>query len=345
MEATTVFSRFLPETSSLQLHSWQLDDTATLLILLVTSTQQGVPCPVCAVFTPRVHSRSARTPADLPWGAARVRWQLHVRKFVCANGQCPRRIFTERLPEVVAPWARRTRRLVAWLIAIGLSLGGAAGVRLSRRLGCTLSRQTLLRLICRLPIAGDRTPRVLGVDDFALRKRQRYGTVLIDLERRQPVALLPDREADTLAQWLQAHPGVEIITRDRAKAYADGARQGAPEATQVADRFHLLQNLVEALEQVFQTHHQALAAVNDAIRGQGVALADGTVAVAVPPPLPTRPEKTAQRRARRVECHRQVWALHDQGWPGHAIATHLGNGKNTEFRYLRTPTLPHRKRP
>src|SRR5262245_11948457 len=315
------------------------------MTLHVTSTQQVAPCPVCAVFTPRVHSRSTRTRADLPWGSTHVRWQLRVRKFVCANGQCPRQICTERLPEVVAPWARRTRRLVAWLLAVGLALGGAAGVRLSRCLGCRLSRQTLRRLSRRLPRAGDRTPRVLGVDDFAFRKRQTYGAVLIDLERRQPVALLPDREAETLARWLRAHPGVEVITRDRARASADGARHGAPEAMPVADRFHLLQNLVEALEQVFQTHHQALAAVNEALRRQAVSLADGTVAVAVPPPLPTRPEKTAQRRARRVECQRQVWALHDQGWPGPAIATHLGNGKNTEFRYLRTPTLPHRKRP
>jgi len=344
MEATTVFPRFLPETTSLQLDSWHLDDVATLLILRVTSTQQVVPCPVCAVCTRRVHSRYTRTLADLPWGVARVQWQLRVRKFVCTNAQCARRIFTERLPEVVAPWARQTRRLVAWLITIGLALGGAAGVRLSRRLGCALSRQSLLRLIRRLPLTGDRTPRVLGVDDFALRKRQTYGTVLIDLERRQPVALLPDREAETLAQWLRAHPGVEVITRDRARAYADGARHGAPEATQVADRFHLLQNLVETLEQVFHTHHQALAAINDAIRRQGVPLADGPVAVAVPPPPPTRQEKTAQRRARRVECHQQVWALHDQGWPGHAIATHLGIGKNTVFRYLRTTTLPERRR-
>jgi transposase len=263
---------------------------------------------------------------------------------MCANVQCPRRIFTERLPEVVAPWARRTRRLVTWLLTIGLALGGAAGGRLSRRLGCTLSRQTLLRIIRRLPLAGDRTPRVLGVDDFALRKRQTYGTVLIDLERRQPVALLPDREAETLAQWLRAHPGVEVITRDRARAYADGARHGAPEATQVADRFHLLQNLVEALEQVFHTHRAALTAVNDAIRRQGVPLGDGTVAVPIPPSQPTGQEKTAQRRARRVECHRQVWALRERGWPGHAIAAHLGIGKSTVFRYLRTPTLPERTR-
>jgi transposase len=312
--------------------------------LHVTSTQRLVPCPVCAVFTARVHSRYTRTLADLPWGTARVQWQLRVRKFVCTNAQCSRRIFTERLPGVVAPWARRTWRLVAWLITIGLALGGAAGMRLSRRLGCTLSRQTLLRLIRRLPLAGDRTPRVLGVDDFALCKRQTYGTVLIDLERRQPVALLPDREAETLAQWLRAHPGVEVITRDRARAYADGARHGAPEATQVADRFHLLQNLVEALEQVFHTHRTALAAVNDALRRQGVPLVDGTVAVAVPPPPPTGQEKTAQRRARRVECHQQVWALREQGWPGHAIAAHLGIGKSTVFRYLRTATLPERTR-
>jgi transposase len=147
-----------------------------------------------------------------------------------------------------------------------------------------------------------------------------------------------------LAQWLRAHPGVEVITRDRARAYADGARHGAPEATQVADRFHLLQNLVEGLEQVFHTHRTALAAVNDAIRRQGVPLVDGTIAVAVPPAPPAGQEKTAPRRARRVECHQQGWALRQHGWPGHAIATHLGLGRSTVCRDLRTATLPERTR-
>ena len=134
---------------------------------------------------------------------------------------------------------------------------------------------------------------------------------LVDLERRQPVILWLDREAETLGRWLQAHPGVEVITRDRASAYADGAGHGAPEATQVADRFHLLQNLVEALEYVFHTHRTALDAVNDTRRPQGVPLTEGTMAVAVPPQLPTGQERTAQRRACRVACHQQVWALRE----------------------------------
>jgi transposase len=336
----------LPQAPLLHLETWQIDTTTGQVTLRVQSTQTLMHCPVCRFPTRRIHSRYSRTVADLPWAEYRVVLQLSVRKFCCANGRCLRRIFTERLPGVVAPWARRTERLLHWLAHIAVALGGAAGAQLSRGLGVVVSRRTLLRVLRRLPVPLLPTPTVLGVDDFAMRKRRTYGTVLIDLERRQAVALLPDRTAETLAQWLREHPGVEVIARDRAKAYADGAHQGACEATQVADRFHLLQNLREALDQVFTTHGKALDAVNDLGRQQPLALPDGTVAVPVPPPDPPRPaqQRAAQRQARRQTIYEQVWTFHRQGWTSHAIAQQVGISLRTVQRDLQTATFPGRKR-
>jgi transposase len=338
-------TRLLPDATLLRLEACATDDATAQITLHVRSTQATAPCPLCTTPAYRIHSHYERTLADLPWAHYRVRVQLRVRKWFCHNRHCPRRIFTERLPTVAAPWARRTLRLAQHLADLSVALGGKPGVALGQCWGLAVSRNTLLRLLRRQPAPSCPTPTVLGVDDFALRKRHTYGTILVDLERRQPVALLPERTAETVAQWLREHPGVEVIARDRASAYAEGARHGAPGATQVADRFHVLQNLAEALTQVFTTHSPALDAVDAAVRQLPVPLPDGTVAVPVPPPpIPARAEQqAAQRAANRQARYEQVWTLHRQGWTTAAIATQVGRSCRTIERYLQMPTWPVRQ--
>ncbi len=231
------------------------------------------------------------------------------------------------------------------LAVMGLALGGAAGERLSQQLDCAVSRNTILQLVSRLPLPSIVTPQMLGVDDFSFRKRETYGTVLIDLDRSRPVALLGDRETETLAAWLQEHPGVQVVSRDRSKAYKAGITQGAPLAIQVADRFHLLQNLVETLDQVFNKHGQDLKAVETAHSFSSTTDSDGTVVVPIALPSLTEQEqqRTQQRRTRRLSTYQQVWNLHRQGYKAQAIARQLGIGKTSVFHYLRTPSFPERQ--
>jgi transposase len=332
----------LPDPALVRLETWAHEPARPTITLTLRSRQRTIRCPLCGRRASRVHSRYERTLADLPWGEHAVMLRLRVRRLFCDNARCERRIFTERLPGIAAPWSRRTARLATRLTSVGLALGGAAGARLSHELGLPTTRNTLLRLIRSAPLPPEVTPSVLGVDDWALRRRHTYGTVLVDLERRRPVALLPDREADTLAAWLRDHPGVAVVARDRSGAYADGIRRGAPEAVQVVDRFHLLQNLAEALETTFTTHAASLRAVDQA-RHQAV-IADGGLVPVAPPRSPVRAlSLAAERRERRMARYRQVWSLHREGWLGHAIARRLGLGRSTVVRYLRHQVFPERK--
>jgi transposase len=291
--------------------------------------------------------------ADLPWSGTTVRLRLHTRRFFCSSLTCSRRIFTERLPRTAARHARRTTRLNEALQVIGLALGGEAGARLAARLGMAASGDALLRRIHQFTAADPLAPRVLGVDDWAWKRGHRYGTILVDLERHSVIDLLPDREAVSLEQWLQAHPGVEVISRDRSSAYAEGAAKGSPEAVQVADRWHLLKNLGEALERILQSQHQRLqqAAHTAAVPMAAVAIPDTPEPhqATAPKPLSQAQQQKQRSREHRLKRYEQVMTLHQQGWSQRAISGQTGLERKTIRRYLRAGTFrewatPQRRR-
>ena len=346
-------THFVPDRMTLSLQGWHLDETAAQLTLQVTATRVRVRCPLCHVLTPRVHSRYSRILADLPWGPYTVRLHLRVRKFFCDQPACARRIFTERLPTVAAPWARRTLRLAQRLLASGLALGGEAGTRLAARLGLATSPATLLRLVQAASAPASPAPRILGVDEWAWRRGQRYGTILVNLEDHQVLDLLPERSAASLVAWLAQHPTVTIVCRDRSALYADGIRRGAPTAVQVVDRFHLVQNLREAVEACLHDQQPALQA---AAARTAQALTQQVGAVASPAlyrgrhhsvPVQQQQQEAAQqqRHAAWVATYETVQRLHAQATPVTAIAQQLGLSRPTVYRLLRRTTPPPPRSP
>jgi len=318
-----------------------------LIHLQATTTRRAARCPLCRRRSKRVHSTYIRTLADLPCVDSRVLIHLRTRRFVCRMRWCRRKIFTERLPQLVAPSARRTTRLTDRLRREGVALGGEAGARQVRAAGMPVSPRTLLRLIRTLPGPADGPVRVLGIDDWSYRKGRSYGTILVDLEAHAVLDLLPDRTTATVAAWLVRHPEIEVISRDRAGAYAEAARLGAPQAIQIADRWHMLKNLTETVEDVLRRHHAAVRrAAQPPPSSAAPTTADtlqATSACATPRERRSRADHQTQvRRERRLARYDEVVALHAQGVGQREIATRLQIGRHTVRRYLRSHDFPER---
>ncbi|WP_434600592.1 ISL3 family transposase [Streptomyces sp. A5-4] len=302
------------------------------LVVVRARTAAGpVACPACGARSSRVHSRYVRRLADSAVGGRPVLIELQVRRFRCGQRSCRQSTFAEQVDGLTVRHGRRSAGLQMVLERVAVMLAGRAGARLSHALAARVSRSTLLRLIRRLAEPTASTPRVLGVDDFALRKGHNYGTILIDIETSQPIDLLPDRKTSTVARWLADHPGIEVICRDRATAYAEAGRLGAPDAVHVADRWHIWSNLAEAVEKTVVQHRALLREPHDSTTSQVSAAMKN--AVDLDPPSPAGLRTTGRLSDRVREQHAAVHALLSQGVGLRAIARQLGLARNTVRRY------------
>ncbi len=292
---------------------------AGLLLLAARARAATAACPACGTVSGQVHSRYPRTLADAAIGGRQAVILLTARRFFCTSTACKARTFAEQVDGLTSRYARKTPLLAGVLGSIAVALAGRAGSRLASGLAVPASRQVMLRLVMAIPDPAAASPRVAGVDDFAIRRGQHYGTLITDIETGAPLDLLEGRDAQPLADWLAAHPGVEVICRDRAGSYADGARTGVPDAVQVADRFHLWQNLAKAVEKCVAAHRACLAAPPPA-------LAEEQATAPPEPEAAAQPDPTGKYAERTRRHHELVHGLRAEGRGLREIARHLGLG-------------------
>jgi transposase len=361
-------SPFLPLSDGLSIE--RVTVSANELLVQVLSSLPKACCPLCGVLAWRIHSRYTRRVTDLPCVGQHVTLLLTVRKFFCANSACPRTIFAEQFPDLVPSYARLTTRLREALVALGLATCGEVASRLAPRLGMQVAPTTLLRRVRAVPVVRAGKVRVLGVDDFAWKKGQTYGTILVNLETHRPIDLLPDRSQATFEAWLRAHREVEIISRDRTGEYAAAARKGAPQAQQVADRFHLLLNLRNGLKKLMERKQACLPVIEEDMPDAIPHKARGRVKEGSAPQASqqARPERhfrtmspklrsretapnsgaqtsTQVSRANRYQRYQVVCTLHQQGFSQRDISRRLKIGRETVRRFLRAETFPERSQP
>jgi transposase len=320
----------------------QIQITENGVIVVVVATSPTSCCPLCSQASSSIHCHYRRTLRDVPCAGRRVQLFLTVRKFSCRNPYCSRKVFAERLPAFVEPWARMTIRYCQQITSIGLSTCGKGGAKLATRLGIQTSRQTILRQIMELPDPPTGSVLHLGIDEFAFRRGYQFGTVLVDLESHRVVDLLPDRTCDSAAHWIWQHPDITVVSRDRGAEYAAAAALGASQAIQIADRFHVAKNLSEAVQRLLARVLQAMKETS-----QGSKEAEQRSTERLLPIEEWRPAQEesvkqiiATRRAERQGRYQHVTALREQGLTSHEIAALLGMKERTVRDWLHKGIAP-----
>jgi transposase len=223
-------------------------DGGDAVVVTARTRDVAVPCPVCGMPTMKVHGYHGRTVADVPVDGRQVVVRLRVRRLVCPALSCTRQTFREQVPGLLERHQRRTVRLAGHIAEVARELCGRAASRLANLLAMPVSRSTVLRWLWRLPVPEAPVPRVIGVDDFALRRRHRYATIITDAVTGRRIEVLPGRDADPLEAWLRKHPGIEVVCRDGSATYAEAIRRALPNAVQVSDRWHLWRNLCDKVQ-------------------------------------------------------------------------------------------------
>ena len=302
---------------------------------------RAAPCPDCHHWSSRPHASYTRRLAERPLLDKHVLLSVEMRRFKCPNTGCGRRTFAEDIRALAGRHQRRTKSHSRALLALGHALGGEAAARLAAELGLSASADTILRELHRRAGPHRRpAPRVIGIDDWAIARGHRYGTIVVDLERREPIDVFAGREATTVAAWLRDHPSIQIVARDRAGAYSDAVNTALPQAIQVSDRWHLLSNLRDNVERMLQRlgPQMRLAAQQVVVDGvtlgrQGLPRGAGLLAWQL---------LSDDRRAVRVALYQKVMALRDQGGTMKGIARELGIDHRTVSKFIRSGEFPER---
>jgi transposase len=339
----------IPDLSDLVIEQVSMPNEVTIR---VRSASLAVPCPCCGTTSKRIQSRYTRTVRDLPASGRPVHLVIHVRRFFCQESRCARKIFAERFPALTLPRVKFTLPLQEALREMGFELGGEAGARLGKKLSYPGSPDTILRLVkgAKLPTAS--FPRVVGLDDWSWKRRLRYGTLICDLESRKPLDVLPDRSVETVSAWFQKHPSIEIVSRDRSSEYAAGISKGAPQATQVADRWHVGKNLADSVSTLLA---RCRAEIRRGLPAQAwpVQMRTETEAVLGEEKRPARSRREEQarlaRRAQKLDRYEHVLELRDQGLTAADIGSRIGLSGRTVRRWLAHGSFPEarqrRRRP